>query len=73
MAIKKIDLELCISCGKCERCCPADVIRINKENKKAFIQYPEDCVICFWCLLECPTNAITVSEVKTSPYFTSWG
>jgi len=73
MAIEKIDRDRCIGCGNCERCCPADVIRIDEESTKALIQYPEDCVMCFWCLTECSQNAITMSDQKTSPYFTSWG
>ena len=73
MAIEKINSDLCNGCGKCEKCCPADVIRVDKENKKAFIAYPEECMLCLWCLCECPQNAITVSPIKTSPLFLSWG
>ena len=73
MAIGKIDAGLCSGCGKCEICCPADVIRMNKETRKACVQYPEDCVMCFWCLSECPQDAISMSAGKASPLFTSWG
>jgi len=73
MAIERIDAELCNNCGRCVRSCPADVIREDKEIKKATVQYPDDCVMCFWCLAECPKNAITMSAAKTAPLFTSWG
>ena len=73
MPIVGIEPELCGGCRKCEQICPADVIRINNESGKAFIQYPEDCVTCFKCLADCAQNAITMSVVETSPLFTSWG
>ena len=73
MAIEKIDQDICIGCGKCEIYCPADVIRMNTESRKAYIKYPEDCAMCLWCMAECSQNAISVSYENTSPYFTSWG
>jgi len=73
VAIERINPELCIGCGKCVKCCPADSIRIDKESGKAFAKYPEDCATCCLCMLECPKDAITMSFVKTSSYFTSWG
>jgi NAD-dependent dihydropyrimidine dehydrogenase PreA subunit len=73
MAIEQIDLELCNGCGICVSSCPADVIRMDKESKKAVIRYPQDCIICCWCLAECSQKAILFSPVKTSPLLTSWG
>ena len=73
MAIERIDSEFCIGCGNCESSCPVDVIRIDEASKKAYIAYPEECMLCCWCLTECAQNAITVTPVKTSPLFSSWG
>ena len=73
MAIEKINAELCIGCEKCVNCCPADVIRMDKKSNKASIEYPQDCMLCLWCMAECDQNAITVSPEKTSPLFSSWG
>jgi len=74
MAIDRINHELCNGCGICVNCCPADVIRLDPLIKKAIIQYPEDCVVCCWCIAECPQGAVFVSAaLKTSPLFTSWG
>jgi NAD-dependent dihydropyrimidine dehydrogenase PreA subunit len=74
MAMVQINLELCNGCGICVKSCPADVIRMNTENKVAIILYPEDCVVCCWCIAECPQEAVIISPVvKTSPLFTSWG
>ena len=73
MAIERIDAVLCNGCGICVKSCPADVINMDKESKKAVIRYPQDCVICCWCLAECIQDAIVFTPVETSPLFTSWG
>ncbi len=73
MAIEKIDTELCNGCGICVNSCSMDVIRMDKKNKKAVIQYPEDCMLCGWCVVDCPQNAIYVSPYKSSPLIVSWG
>jgi len=73
MSIERIDSELCTGCGICVNSCPMDVIRMDRESKKAVIKYPEDCMLCEWCALDCPENAIYVSPVKSSPVMVSWG
>ena len=73
MAIEKIDPELCNGCGICVNSCPMDVIRMDKESKKAVIRYPEDCMLCEFCSSDCPVDAITITPVKESPLIVSWG
>lgn len=73
MTIERIDPELCNGCGICVNSCSLDVIRMDEEGKKAIIQYPEDCMLCYFCEQDCPENAIYVSPVKTSPLIVSWG
>lgn len=68
-----IDFELCDGCGICVNSCPMDVIRMDKEHQKAVIKYLEDCKICKWCAIDCPTKAITVSLENTAPLMVSWG
>jgi Na+-translocating ferredoxin:NAD+ oxidoreductase subunit B len=45
----------CIGCGKCEKVCAFDAIKI--ENNLAFID-SEKCKLCRKCAPVCPTNAI---------------
>ena len=73
MAIERIDLELCNGCGLCVKICPMDVFRMDKQAKKAVITYAEDCMLCEFCVLDCPTRAITVTPEKSSPLILSWG
>jgi len=73
MSIERIDSELCNGCGICVKSCPVDVIRMDRESKKAVIQYPEDCMLCGFCAQDCPQNAIYISPTKNSPFIVSWG
>jgi NAD-dependent dihydropyrimidine dehydrogenase PreA subunit len=72
MVIERIDQELCNGCGICVNTCTVDVIRMDKELKKAVIKYPEDCICCAFCELDCPQNAIYVSPEKNSPVMVAW-
>lgn len=73
MSIERIDLELCTGCGICVNSCPMDVIRMDEKIKKAVIKYPEDCMLCDFCEIDCPENAIYVSPEKSAPLLVAWG
>lgn len=72
MVIERIDQELCNGCGICVNTCTVDVIRVDKELKKAVIKYPEDCICCALCEIDCPQQAIYVSPEKTTPVTVAW-
>ena len=72
MVIERIDHELCNGCGICVNTCTVDVIRMDKDNKKAVIKYPEECICCAFCEIDCPQNAIYVSPEKTTPVMVAW-
>ena len=46
MAIEKIDPNKCIGCGTCKLVCSSDVIALREEDGKAYVKYPEDCIVC---------------------------
>ena len=73
MPVENINEDTCTGCGECVKSCPMDVIRMDEAINKAVIRYPEDCMLCDWCELDCPENAIYVSPVKSAPLILSWG
>ena len=72
MAIEKIDAEKCIGCGQCIEACGVDVIRMDNEAQKALIKYPEDCMVCGYCDLDCPEEAIIFTPDKHAPLLVAW-
>jgi NAD-dependent dihydropyrimidine dehydrogenase PreA subunit len=73
MSIEQIDSDLCNGCVICIDSCPMDVIRMDEISKKAVIKYPEDCMVCFQCEINCPENAIYVSPEKKVLPLLAWG
>ena len=45
----------CISCGKCEKLCPVNVIKLI-DNKPTWVK--KKCLVCLRCLHNCPNFAI---------------
>ena len=70
MGIERIDPELCNGCEICIEACVQDCIRM--ENGKAVIKYPEDCMSCFYCEWDCPTEAIYCTAERNFPAFIAW-
>jgi len=56
-----IDLESCSGCQTCVRACFVNVLGWNRTNKQPVVAYPEDCVHCNLCELNCPRHCITVT------------
>ena len=73
MTISRVDLTVCIGCGRCVESCPQDVLRIDRNTGQSSIVYPEDCQTCRLCTLFCPKSAITVSPVKSERPMVGWG
>lgn len=61
LVIRKIDSYRCIGCGVCVHSCMNDVIRV--KGGKAYIAYQEDCAACYFCVEDCPREAISLGLV----------
>jgi NAD-dependent dihydropyrimidine dehydrogenase PreA subunit len=55
-----INKELCNGCKICFKSCFIDVIKWDDKNKKPAAVYPEECVQCLYCELNCPRRAVKV-------------
>jgi NAD-dependent dihydropyrimidine dehydrogenase PreA subunit len=73
MSIESIDMDLCTGCGICVNSCCMDVLRMDPATGRPTIAYLNDCILCEFCALDCPEEAITVGPDKHSPLFVSWG
>jgi len=54
--------EKCISCGLCERDCPAKAIELIEVSGKRMPHfYLDRCIFCYQCSEGCPRDAIKLS------------
>jgi NAD-dependent dihydropyrimidine dehydrogenase PreA subunit len=72
MSIERIDYDLCTGCGRCVKTCTVDVIRLDEQGKKPVIKYPEECMTCGYCEIDCPQGAIYVSSKTYVPVMLGW-
>ena len=56
----KIDSGACVGCGKCEKLCPMDNIKINDKVAVS----SDRCTMCYRCINKCPKQAITLLGKK---------
>lgn len=57
-----LDPIKCISCGLCERDCPANAIELVEVSGKRMPKFFLDrCIFCYQCAETCPRNAIELS------------
>jgi len=61
-----IDESQCISCGSCQRRCPAQAIVIAKEEKTWQIDRLR-CVVCRACVEVCPVKCLLMDTQYTAP------
>ena len=55
-----VNTELCTGCKICYKSCFIDVINWDEEKRCPVIAYPEECVQCMFCELNCPVRAVKV-------------
>ena len=73
MAIDRIDQDLCTGCGICVNSCEFDVIRMDREKKKAKITYGDDCVMCSRCAQDCPCEGNSYQPGPICPHHNRLG
>lgn len=56
--------DQCIGCGKCERVCPLNNIRITEKRP----QWSDNCAHCMACLSNCPVEAIEYGDITQNQY-----
>ncbi len=55
-----VNRELCNGCRTCFKACFIDVIKWDAAKRKPIIAYPEECVQCMYCEINCSERAIKV-------------
>jgi len=61
-----IDSARCISCGTCQRKCPAQAIVISREAKTWQIDRFR-CIVCNSCVDTCPVKCLFMDTQYTAP------
>ena len=56
------DIDICVSCGACQKACPKEAIAIWKGCYAVVDQ--EKCVGCGICVRTCPAGCISLQEEK---------
>lgn len=56
----QLDQTKCIKCKSCIRTCYQNVYRWDEEKNEIVAAYPEDCVSCVMCMMNCPRGCIEV-------------
>ncbi len=55
--------DQCISCGKCERMCPIDMIEMVDDSGKSLPEVNTDlCIGCGVCVRNCPNGTLSLKE-----------
>lgn len=58
------DMDKCTRCGLCQKQCPVNNIKVNKDS----ITFFEKCISCQRCLHRCPTNAFLYKNEVIEQY-----
>lgn len=55
-----VDTDRCCGCRRCIRRCMEDVWQWDEENHYAYPKYPDECVLCLQCEMDCLNNVIDI-------------
>ena len=59
-----IDTDRCCGCKKCIRRCMENVWQWDEEKKYAYPKYPDECVLCYRCEMDCLNNVIDIQVIS---------
>jgi len=62
-----VDIDECSSCEECVEKCFFDAINMDGEGGTAAI-IPEKCMGCGVCTVDCPTEALSMTEVRSADH-----
>ncbi|MBQ9837198.1 MAG: ferredoxin family protein [Oscillospiraceae bacterium] len=65
-----VDTDRCCGCKVCVRRCIEDVWHWDPEKNCAVPKYPDECVLCYQCEMDCKNNCIEVIPqvvIKSDP------
>ncbi len=62
MSVIRYDIDACVGCRRCFEVCPQDVFRFNKAEKKSVIAYPESCISCGQCFVNCVGHSLALTD-----------
>lgn len=63
----EIEIEKCILCSLCSRRCPAQALKVSKEQKSWEIDRSR-CVLCNFCVEVCPTKCLSCDIKYAAAY-----
>ncbi len=63
----EVDWDKCNGDAVCVDVCPVDVFELQElpeypDTEKSVPVRAKDCILCMACVVQCPTEAITVEE-----------
>ena len=62
----EIEIDECIGCGMCVRCCPCGALKVDKLNGKWAINR-FDCIACGYCVQKCPKKCLCMIQGYQTP------
>lgn len=57
-----LDTDKCVGVYRCEAVCPEDVFQPIEAKRKVAIAKPERCIRCAACIVQCPADALYLSD-----------